>query len=154
MVGFPGDEPSSLWWNDHHTANHFKGWFRSESAVVPGRLNPPTEQHWGPGRDALGLSHLTCETSGAFFMHQLDQPPFPCLVNLPPSPLRVKWPFLPLFDHSQVSANEQIRLDNRYRNLLGKRQIQIVDRFINFSRALVTDRNAIHTSVSESEVHR
>jgi hypothetical protein len=33
---------------------------------------------WGLGRDALGLSHLTYETTGIFTLHQLDQPPFPC----------------------------------------------------------------------------
>jgi hypothetical protein len=35
-------------------------------------------QTWGWGRDALGLSHLTYDTSGTFNLHQLDQPPFPC----------------------------------------------------------------------------
>jgi hypothetical protein len=35
-------------------------------------------QPWGLGRDALGLSHLTYDTSGTINLHQLDQPPFPC----------------------------------------------------------------------------
>jgi len=40
------------------------------------------------GRDALGLSHLTYETTGTIFLHRLDHPPFPCIHNLshpPPS---------------------------------------------------------------------
>jgi len=37
---------------------------------------------WGLGRDALGLSHLTYQTTRTVFMHQLDQPPFPCKHNL------------------------------------------------------------------------
>jgi hypothetical protein len=45
---------------------------------------------WGLGRDALGLSHLTYETTGIFTLHQLDQPPFPCKPKLPPSVRGVK----------------------------------------------------------------
>ena len=36
-----------------------------------------------PRRDALGLSHLTHETTRTITCHQLDQPPFPCSINLP-----------------------------------------------------------------------
>jgi len=35
------------------------------------------------GRDALGLSHLTYETTGTVYLHQLDQPPFPCNHKVP-----------------------------------------------------------------------
>ena len=37
----------------------------------------------GSGRDALGLSHLTYRTTGRFFLHLLDLPPFPCSLNVP-----------------------------------------------------------------------
>ena len=39
----------------------------------------------GSGRDALGLSHLTYDTSGTINTHQLDQPPFPCKPKIPPN---------------------------------------------------------------------
>jgi len=48
------------------------------------RLMPPRGQTWGLGRDALGLSHLTYDTSGTINLHQLDQPPFPCKPKIPP----------------------------------------------------------------------
>jgi hypothetical protein len=44
----------------------------------------------GLGRDALGLSHLTCETTGTVNLHQLDQPPFPCKPKLTPAAHGVK----------------------------------------------------------------
>ncbi len=49
-------------------------------------VSRPPGQIWGLGRDALGLSHLTYRTTGTFFLHQLDQPPFPCIANLKPPP--------------------------------------------------------------------
>jgi hypothetical protein len=51
-------------------------------------------QPWGLGRDALGLSHLTYQTTRRIFLHQLDQPPFPCKHKLPPMPPSVKSGYL------------------------------------------------------------
>jgi hypothetical protein len=42
------------------------------------------------GRDALGLSHLTYQTTGTIFLHRLDHPPFPCTPNLSYPPPHVK----------------------------------------------------------------
>ena len=56
--------------------------------TVKMRLRPlrqvfsPLGRTWGPRRDALGLSHLTYETTRTISCHQLDQPPFPCALNL------------------------------------------------------------------------
>ena len=50
-------------------------------------------QSRGLGRDALGLSHLTYQTTRTVFLHQLDQPPFPCAVNLFCNPPHVKRSF-------------------------------------------------------------
>jgi hypothetical protein len=50
---------------------------------VARRLMLPRGLTWGLGRDALGLSHLTYETTGIITLHQLDQPPFPCKNKLP-----------------------------------------------------------------------
>jgi hypothetical protein len=55
----------------------------------------PPGNYWGPGRDALGLSHLTYQTSRRYFLHYLDLPPFPCALNVPLYPWLVNWRFKP-----------------------------------------------------------
>jgi hypothetical protein len=42
------------------------------------------------GRDALGLSHLTYQTTGTVFLHRLDHPPFPCKPKITRPPFQVK----------------------------------------------------------------
>jgi len=63
----------------------------SEGAVASHavRLFPPGRPR-GPRRDALGLSHLTYQTSRRIFLHYQDQPPFPCKAKLPLPGRRVK----------------------------------------------------------------
>ena len=56
--------------------------------VPMARRNAAAGAYWGLGRDALGLSHLTYETTGTVILHRLDQPPFPCKPKLMPRPAR------------------------------------------------------------------
>jgi hypothetical protein len=57
---------------------------------------PAVDRRWGlylgPGRDALGLSHLTYGTTATIGFHQLDQPPFPCKPRVSPDEPGVKEP--------------------------------------------------------------
>ncbi len=55
----------------------------------------PLGRTWGPRRDALGLSHLTYETTRTISCHQLDQPPFPCSLNVSPDSSHVNKRFWP-----------------------------------------------------------